>query len=73
MRDIFSQVKPIKFDLWRVTVNLNQTCDVLNVNDADLPQSHFVNANLSQAQFSQITMTGTVFNDTNLGASSLMM
>ena len=41
---MFSQVKPIKFDLWRVTVNLNQTRDVLNVNDADLSQSHFVNA-----------------------------
>ena len=73
MCDIFSQVKTIKFDLWRVTVNLNQTRDVLNVNDADLSQSHFVNANLSQTQFSQITMTGTVFNDTNLGAYLLMM
>lgn len=50
-------------------MNLHQTKEILNADNADLSRSSFRNANLSETQFTEMTMTGVSFNDANLGGA----
>ena len=46
-------------------MNLNQTGDIADVNDADLSKSEFTNEKLSGALLTHIKVTGASFNYAN--------